>query len=285
MQLAYHGATSMKSDLVTDVRASAAAKFSALEIWAGKLDDFLAGRPLAELRTILDDAHVTPTAINSIEFIGFRGAGFAVIRDRCKRLCEVAEAIGCGTLVVVPSPTPAPEGNSVLELFFPWQRVMDEYVHVLGELADIAGPHGVRLAFEFVGFPWCSVRTPRAAWEIVRAVDRPNVGINFDCCHFYVGGGEMREIEGLDPAAIVTFHLNDLEDLPKEAITDSHRLLPGEGIIPLGTICDRIRSIGYDGVSAVELFRPEYWDWDPIKLAKQAKKSAMRVLSPYFDVN
>jgi 2-keto-myo-inositol isomerase len=284
MRLAFHGATSMKADLATDVRASAEARFSALEVWAAKLDDFLATRSLAELRALFDDADVAPTAINSIEFIGFRGQEFAAIRDRCKRLCEVAEAIGCQTLVVVPSPTPAPEGNSVLELFFPWERVVEEYVRVLRELADVAHPHGVRLAFEFVGFSWSSVRTPRAAWEIVRAVDRPNVGINFDCCHFFVGGGEMCEIDGLDPAGIVTFHLNDVEDVAKEAITDAKRLLPGEGVIPLGAICERMEHIGYDGVCAIELFRPEYWEWDPMELAKRARESALQSLSPYFDV-
>jgi 2-keto-myo-inositol isomerase len=284
MRLAYHGATSMKADLATDVRASAAAGFSALEVWAAKLDAFLATHSLAELRTMFDTSGVKPTAINSIEFIGFRGPGFAAIRERCKRLCESAEAVGCGSLVVVPSPTPTPEGGSVLELFFPWPRVVEEYVRVLRELADIARPHGVRLAFEFLGFSWCSVRTPRAAWEIVRAVDRPNVGINFDCCHFFGGGAELREIDGLDPAGIVTFHLNDMEDVCKEAITDDKRLLPGEGVIPLGAICHRMKAIGYDGVCAVELFRPEYWAWDPMELAKRAKESAIDVLAPYFNI-
>jgi 2-keto-myo-inositol isomerase len=284
MQLAFHGATAMKADLATDVRASAEAGFSALEVWAAKLDPFLATRSLADLRMLLSDSGVTPTAINSIDFIGFRGEEFETIRDRCKRLCEVAEAIGCHSIVVVPSPTPIPQVDAGLEPFFPWQRVVEEYVRVLHELADIAEPHGVRLAFEFVGYSWSSVRTPRAAWEIVRTVDRPSVGVNFDCCHFFVGGGELHEIDGLDPAGIVTFHLNDVENLPKEAITDSQRLLPGEGVIPLEAICKRMKAINYDGVCAVELFRPEYWDWDPIELAKRARESALRIVGPYFGV-
>ena len=36
--------------------------------------------------------------------------------------------------------------------------------------------------------------------------------------HFYNGGGLLSEIEALDPARIYAFHLNDLEDLPKEAL-------------------------------------------------------------------
>ena len=61
-----------------------------------------------------------------------------------------------------------------------------------------------------------------------------------------------------DPAKIYTFHLNDMESVPKEAILDSRRLLPGFGIVPLDRICEHVRNTGYDGVCAVELFRSEY---------------------------
>lgn len=284
MKLAYHGATHISSDLVTDIKASAGAGFRALEVWAAKLDDYRKSHSLAEMRALFVDSGVEPASINSIEFIGFRGADYETIRARCKHLCEIAEVIGCGKLVVVPSPTPSVSGGSVLELFFPWEKVVEEYVTVLRDLAEIAGSHGVSLCFEFIGFAWCSVRTPKGAWEIVGKVDRPNVGINFDACHFFGGGGELSEISILDPAKIFTFHINDMEDVSKEAITDSRRLLPGEGIVPLPAICERLRAVGYDGLCAIELFRPEYWDMDPFDLAVRARAAAMKVLSPYFKI-
>jgi 2-keto-myo-inositol isomerase len=72
--------------------------------------------------------------------------------------------------------------------------------------------------------------------------------------------------------------------LPKEAITDAKRILPGQGVIPLDDICQRLKNVGYDGDCSVELFRPEYWEWDPNELAVQVRDSAMKVLSPYFEV-
>ncbi len=284
MLLAYHGATSGKCDLSTDVTVSARAGFQALELWAAKVDSYLTSHSLADLRRLFVQYHVVPTAINSIEFIGFRGAAYPQIRERCQRLCEIAEAIDCTTLVVVPSPTPQSTAGSVLELFFPWDSAVEEYVTVLRDLAAIAQPHGVTLAFEFLGFAWCSVRTPRGAHEIVQKTERTNVAINFDACHFFGGGGLLDEIDGLDPARIRTFHINDMEDVPKEAITDSRRLLPGHGIIPLNDICRRLKRIGYDGPCAVELFRPEYWEWDPYDLAVQARAASLEILSPYFAV-
>ena len=276
MLLAFHGATTMTSDLETDVAASAQAGFKALEVWAAKVDRYLAHHSLADLKALFVNHGVLPLTLNSIEFIAFRGGNFHLIQSRCHELGKVAQAIGCPTVVVVPSPTPDRE--------MPWSQVVEEYVRVLADLSGIARGYGVRLAFEFLGFGWCSVRTPRAAFEIVQKVDRDNVGITIDAAHFYGGGGLMSELDQLDPKRIFTFHLDDLEDTPKEAITDATRLLPGQGVVPLDEICARLKRIGYEGPCSIELFRPEYWKWDPKELAIKARETAIKVLSPHFKV-
>ena len=284
MRLAYHGATHMPSDLTTDVLASERAGFQALEVWAAKVDRYLEDHSPRELARLFTSHGLEVVSVNSIEFIGFRKEQYREIRERCRTLCTIAEVIGCRTLVVVPSPTPRAEGSAVMSIGVPWESIVDEYVTVLRDLSAIAEPCGVRLAFEFLAFGWCSVRTPKGAAEIVRQADRPNVGINVDACHFYGGGGEVGEISELDPAQIYTFHLNDMENVPKEAITDGRRLLPGEGVIPLDEICRRMKGIGYDGACAIELFRPEYWARDPFELAAQARSAALKILSPHFQV-
>lgn len=284
MKLAYHGATSMKSDLVTDITVSERAGYGALEVWGAKLDSYLVDHSPADLAGLFTSHNVTPSALNSIEFIGFRGPEFQQIRQRCEDLCTLAERMGCRVLVVVPGPTPPELMGPQADLFSAWEKVVQEYVKVLQDLGEIARPHGVRLAFEFLGFPWCCVRTPLGANEIVQRAQHASVGINVDACHFYGGGGQLEELELLDPAAICTFHINDMEAIPKEAITDSHRLLPGRGVIPLEDICARMKGIGYDGFCSVELFRPEYWGWDPYELAVTARQASLQVLEPYFKV-
>lgn len=276
MRLGFHGATSMTSDLETDVRATAHAGFQALELWAGKIDKYLASHSLDDLQALLAGNGVAPMSINSLEFITFRGDEYSKIKARCRELCRLAQAIGCPTVVVVPSPTPSRETG--------WEEIVEEHVRVLRDLGEIAAEYGVRLSFELLGFGWCSVRTPRGAWEIVQKTGCSNVGLVVDCAHLYGGGGLLSEIDALDPAHIFTFHLDDLEDLPKEAITDAKRLLPGLGIIPLDEICRRLQQVGYDGDCSVELFRPEYWEWDPNELAVKVRKAAMEVLSPYFEI-
>lgn len=277
MLLAFHGATTMPQDLATDVAVTAAAGFRALEVWAAKVDRYLAEHSLANLNALFVNAGVAPLTINSIEFIAFRPADeYEAIRARCRELSRIAQAIDCPTVVVVPSPTP--------DRHMPWAEVKAEYVRVLRDLAAIASEYGVRLSFEFLGFGWCSVRTPRAAAEIIQATGCENVGLTVDAAHFYGGGGRLEELEALDPGRIFAFHLDDLEDTPKEAITDATRILPGQGVVPLSEICRRLQAIGYDGPCSIELFRPEYWGWDPNDLAAKARAAALRVLGPYFHV-
>src|SRR5258706_2847893 len=273
----YYGATKMTADLTTDVKASHHASFKYLEIWGAKLNTYLAEHRLGEVTTLFTENHVTATAINSIEFIAFRNPDeYAAIRERCRSLSKIAQAIGCKNVVVVPSPLP--------DRSLSWSSIVDEYVRVLRDLSTIAGEYNVNLCFEFLGFGWCTVRTPRACWEIVKKTDRANVGMTIDAAHFYTGGGLLSEIDAIDPDRIYTFHLDDVEDTPKEAVTDATRLLPGTGVIPLADLCAKLKQIGFDGQCSVELFRPEYWSWDPMTLAVAVHDAALKVLTPYFTV-
>jgi 2-keto-myo-inositol isomerase len=276
MKLAFHGATTMTSDLETDVAVTAQAGFKALEVWAAKMDRYLANHSLADLNALFVGQGVMPLTLNSLEFIAFRGNEFSQIQARLHELGKIAQAIGCPTIVVVPSPTP--------DRNMPWTDVVAEYVNVLRDLSDIARQYGIKLSFEFLGFGWCSVRTPRAAFEIIQKADRDNIGLTVDAAHFYGGGGLLSELDQLDPKRIFAFHLDDLEDTPKEAITDATRLLPGMGVVPLDEICARLKRIGYNGPCSVELFRPEYWNWDPQELATKAYEAALKVLSPHFQI-
>lgn len=276
MKLAFHGATSMTSNLQTDVAASAHAGFTALELWAAKVDTFLEGHSVEELKGLLHANNVAPMTFNSIESIAFRGAEFAQIKARCRQLSQLAQAIGCPSVAVIPSPAPA--WNT------PWDTIVAEHVAVLQELSDIAAEYEIKLAFEFIGYGGFSVRTPRGAMEIIRQTGRDNIGMVIDAAHFYSGGGLLSEIEQLDPHHIYAFHLDDTEDTAKEAYADAKRLLPGLGVIPLDEICQRLQAIGYDGPCSIELFRPEYWQWDPLELAVKAREAALNVLSPYFNL-
>jgi 2-keto-myo-inositol isomerase len=271
MKLALNGATTMKASLVEDIRVASAAGFDCLEIWASKLKKFLKSGTTAELKGLLDEHELEPYSINSIERISFRDEeAQRWLLEECEELCRIASGIGCPYIVVVPSPLPAGKSRA---------DVLEESVRVLGELGGIAERYGVSLAFEFLGQTDCSVQTLEQASEIVGQLARANVGLVIDSFHFYAGGSHIESIDSLDAQKLFIFHINDAENLPREQLEDRHRLLPGLGILPLKEIISALRRIGYDRVTSVEIFRPEYWERDPLALARDAHAAVSKVLA------
>jgi 2-keto-myo-inositol isomerase len=272
MKLALNGATTMRADLATDLHAAKAAGFDYLEIWAAKLRAFLKEHTTAELKDLFAESGLIPLSINSIEHVTFRDArAYESIKRECEELSSIAAAVGCPCIVVVPGRLP--KGGTTRE------NVIAESVRGLNELCDIAAAHNVKLAFEFLGQTDCSVPTLDLAHEIVREVNRKDLGVVIDSFHFYAGNSTVEMIEALDPDLIQIFHINDAEDLPRGQLEDRHRLLPGLGILPLRDMISAFRKIGYDKVASVEIFRPEYWQRDPFELARDARAATERVIA------
>lgn len=270
MKLALNGATTMRADLETDIRATAAAGFELIEIWASKLRKYLESHTTADLKTLLEENNLEPYSINSIEHITFRSHDdYEKIKAECEEFSRIAREIGCPYVVVVPGKLPE---NAARE------EILNESVRVLNELGDIAEKHHVGLAFEFLGQTDCSVQTLDFCREIVEKVNRKNIGLVIDTFHFYAGNSSFEAIETLDPKKLFIFHINDAENLPKEKLTDAHRLYPGLGILPIKEIKERFDKIGYDRMASIEIFRPEYWDADPFEVAKAARAATEKVL-------
>ncbi len=270
MKIALNGATTMKADLETDIKAAAEAGFDLIEIWAAKLRVFLGTKSVDDLKALLSESGVQPYSINSIEHITFRSDDdYAKIKSECEELSSIAGQLGCPYIVVVPGKLP--DGATK-------EQIVDESVRVLNELGDIAGAHGVSLAFEFLGQTDCSVQTLDLCNEIVEKVNRDNIGNVLDTFHFYAGNSTFEAIDTLRPEKLFIFHINDAEDLPKESLTDAQRLYPGEGILPIKEIKSRFDKIGYDRMVSIEIFRPEYWDQDPFEVARRARRATIDVL-------
>lgn len=271
MKTALNGATTMRADLPTDIAATKAAGFDCIEIWAAKLREFLKKNTVVDLKNLLNESGLQPWSINSIEHITFRNAeDYSEIKAECEELCRIAAEIDCPYVVVVPGKLPE---NATKD------EIIDESVRVLNELADIAEKYNVGLAFEFLGQTDCSVQTVGLCNEIVERVNRPNVGLVIDSFHFYAGNSTFESISKVKPEKIFIFHINDAENLPKEQLTDAHRLFPGMGILPLRELKKEFDKIGFDRIVSVEIFRPEYWERDPFSVAKEAKAATAKVLN------
>jgi 2-keto-myo-inositol isomerase len=180
----------------------------------------------------------------------------------------VARVIGAPSIVVVPGSRPGG---------FNRHESVSDAVEVLRIMSDVAGDVG--LAFEFLGKPGCAVPVLDMAIEIVARVDRQNVGMVIDTFHFHAGGSRLDDLADVPIDKLFVVHINGCDDVPRDQLTDAHRLYPGYGPIPIGAILTRLRALGFDGTASVEIFRPEYWEQDPRHVASAARETAERVLA------
>lgn len=268
MRLGLNGATTLTADLATDIEVAGQAGYDFVEIWATKLYGYLERGGLAGLRRDLKAAGLRAATLNSVEHITFNDpSGHVRMLEDFRRFCRIAEVIGCQTVLVVPSPKPKGVTAAAIEV---------ESVRILRELAAIAKPSGVRLAYEFLGFADCTVNTLAQCAAIVEQVARPNVGLVLDTFHFFAGGSTLASLREVDPAAIFMVHVNDVERAPRRKMHDALRLFPGKGILPLPAILAALCDIGYDGDYSVEIFRPQYWRRPPLAVAQAAHRATLQ---------
>jgi 2-keto-myo-inositol isomerase len=259
----------MKADLETDIEIARRVGYSLLEIWGAKLRHYLQRNSVLDLTDRFRESGVKPLSINAVDKTTYSGKDFGKGEKTLREFAFIAGEIGCETIVVVPGKRPPGVTDN---------EVKDETVAVLGAFGDIAATHGVKIAFEFLGFSWCSVRTLEKAWEIVAEVDRPDVGIVIDTFHFHVGGSQLGSLRRIDSSKLFIFHVSDCEDRPAAQLQDAHRLLPGSGILQIKRMADELKATGYDRLASIELFRPEYWERDPFELAAAAKTATQKAL-------
>ncbi len=277
MKICFNQATTMKnSTLETDLVSCEKYGYDFIEIRLDKLHDYLTRHTLGDLKAFFDSHHIKPFAFNALEFISFRDKkGFEQIMSGLKFCCEAGRVIGCSRVVVVPT---FDVGNKTIG------EIREETVRVLHIMADYAAPFGMQLAFEFVGYPNCSVNTFAQAYDIVKAADRDNIGVVLDCFHFHAMGSRFESLEKADARKIFILHLDDSEDLPVGAARDDNRLMPGEGAIDLKRILTTLKALGYDSMVSIELFRPEYWDWPDDKNIRISYQKTCEAIRSFFPI-
>ncbi|OIQ11010.1 sugar phosphate isomerase/epimerase family protein [Neomoorella thermoacetica] len=274
MKLCFNEGTTMKnSTLELDLELCNKYRYDLIEIRVDQLNSYLERHSLNDLIKFFNEHQIKPYSFNTLEFVTFRDAiDYKKIKDDLVYLCETGTKINCRNIVVVPS----------FDVPYTKRQIKEETVRVLNDLADVAEKYHINLAFEFVGYPNCSVNTFEQAYEIVTAVNRENVGMVLDCFHFHSMNSKIEALKKADPNKIFIFHIDDAEDLPVGALRDNNRLWPGDGSIDLDLILKTLKEIGYDRMASVELFREEYWKWEPEKTIKVAKEKTEAVIKKYF---
>ena len=160
-------------------------------------------------------------------------------------------------------------------------EIKEEAVERLRYLSDKVGKD-IKISLEFCGAPNCSINQFGTAYDVVKAVDRDNVGITVDTFHFHEMCSKLEDLKAADGSKIFAYHLNDCEDLPLGSCGDDKRLWPGEGVVDHAGIAGALKEIGFDGVCTIEEFRPEYYAMSHDENVKKAAEVTRDFVAKYF---
>lgn len=246
--------------LVEQVEVTAQAGYEGFEPWTGDLAKFMeAGGSLADLRKRCADL-----GLKVVSAIGF--AAWVVDDDeqrakgveQLKREMDMLAQMG-GTHIAAP-PAGANRPGSKLDL----DRAADRYRIILEAGRQI----GVVPQVEVWGSSANLSHVAEAIYVAARS-GHPDACVLADAFHMYKGNCDPTVLRLLGRQAVHCFHLNDYPASPaREAIRDSERIWPGDGVAPLKQILGYLAENHCQLMLSLELFNPEYWKLPALEAAK-----------------
>ena len=237
---------SLSGTLEDKLRATAAAGFAGVEIFD---TDFLASAMgPAEVKALLDElglACVLYQPFRDLEGMPepYRARAF----ERVEQKFDVMGQLGCDRLLLCSncSPHSLPDRGRI--------------VTDLRELGERAAVHGITIGYEALAWG-LHVNDHRVAWEIVKAVDHPNIGILLDSFHSLSRGIPSTSIRDIAPEKLVFVQLADapLLDMGHLYWSRHFRNLPGQGGFDLTSYVAEILRLGYEGPLSLEIFNDRF---------------------------
>ena len=238
------------------VDLAAAAGYDAIEPWIRELEPLdAAGRKDLGKRAA-DKGLTIESAIGFAAWIVADPALRKKGLEQAKRDMDIVLSIGGKRMA-------APPVGATNERIGDLLAVADRY-HALCVLGRTMG---VVPQVELWGFSKTLGRLGETAMVAIES-GHPQACILADVYHLHKGGSGFAGIPLLGKASMHVFHMNDYPAAPgRDKLTDAHRVYPGDGVAPLVPMLRDLRALGFKGYLSLELFNPQYWKQDALKVA------------------
>jgi sugar phosphate isomerase/epimerase len=194
------------------------------------------------------------------------GAARAASLDTWRRRCEQFATLGLDK-IYCPSVTNRPVTR-------------DDFAatpECIREVGDITHGYGLTAMIEFTRTS-THLATLASTLRVIREAGHAAVRPMLDFFHFYSGLSKLEDLDSLEPGELAHVHFQDLLDGPRELIDNTWRLIPGDGIAPIGTILRKLAEKRYTGALSVELFRAEFVEGDPFAVAGHIRTKCETVM-------
>src|SRR5262245_15365370 len=260
-------ATTLSGSFADDAENYPAAGCRAVEVWLTKLEKHLEAVSAADTAKALADRGVSlVAAAYQGGLLLSQGEQRKAHFDHFRRRLDLCQTFGIRTLVLAADFAHQPDAQS-----------LGRAVVSLAQAAQWAAGFGVRLALEFRGTDaFCSCLD--TAISLVEQCREPNVGVCLDAFHYYKGPSKPEDLERLTVANLFHVQVCDVAGVPRELMTDSDRVMPGDGDFRLEAIVRRLRAINYDGAVWLELMNQELWRSNPKQVVELGLTALERLL-------
>lgn len=261
-------ATTLPASFADDAADYPSGGCQAVEVWLTKLEKHLADVSAADTRKALADRGVRlVAAAYQGGLLLSQGEARKAHFDHFKRRLDLCQELGIPTLVLVADFARAPEVSD-----------LGRAVVSLTQAAQWAAGFGVRLALEFRGTDaFCS--NLDTALTLVGQCGEPNAGVCLDVFHYYKGPSKPEDLTRLTAANLFHVQVSDVAGVPRELMTDSDRVMPGEGDFRLEPVIARLKAIGYTGGVSLELLNPVLWQLKPTQVIELGMTALQRLIS------
>jgi sugar phosphate isomerase/epimerase len=167
----------------------------------------------------------------------------------------------------------------------PVQTEQNWFVESLRDLADRAADGGVRLALE--PMPYTMLGSVPQAADLVRAVDRENLGLLLDSFHVFRAGTTLDDLrKSLTGEIIFGVELDDAAEHPVGALLEDsihQRLLCGEGTFDNIGLVQTVVDIGFRGPWGTEIISRTHRALPLDEALDKARRASAAILSTALD--
>ena len=252
---------SIAGSLREKITAISRAGFDGLEIFE---NDFLASTlSPTDFRKALDDHGLTLDLYQPFrDFEGVSAKQYEANLERARRKFHLMGELGVETILACSNVATAESNDPNL------------FVDQLGGLAELASEFGVKVAYEALAWGRF-VSTYDVAWDLVKQVDHPNLGVCLDSFHILSRGSSLETIDEIPGEKIFFLQLADAPLMSLDVLSWSrhHRLFPGEGAWDIADFVARVLRAGYRGPLSLEIFNDDYRQGSPTTTARDGHRS------------
>lgn len=268
MKTALHGVSVWYSNAVTQLRIAKESGFDALEILPEHLFRYLDnGGSFEKYRELMHIHGIEISCINALKRIGrHQPAEREEMLQEAERISHAAKELGCPVVQIMA----LTELDDLSE-----NERNDILVRNIRDIADMGKKYGIKYQIEIVAFT--QFNTLKQALDIIKRVERSNIGLVIDFWHLHAGGGTTPdEVASMDVNLIYGIHFCDgRAAYPGEKWDEwvQRDYQPGEGDVDIAAWIDAVRATGYDGVWCPEQLSPTHWEDDLFQIGKDNYQS------------